>query len=192
MIAVTFVRIPDKSYRDHDTVALRRMAGQFSAAGPGTPRQPARRATGTTVSDLTARSAARDSQEIIAASPPVEVGTMDRGALGLSQQGPSPGNFIFVLQGVVSVACNVQFYSTPECKDVHARRRLTYPGGQTVCVTLVRPRGLSGSMPSFLANASASNCPGTISPIGASHSGRRGPGKARLQASASASPPPTP
>jgi hypothetical protein len=54
MIAVTFVRIPDKSYRDHDTVALRRMAGQFFGAGPGTPRQSARRAKRTTVSGLSA------------------------------------------------------------------------------------------------------------------------------------------
>ena len=47
VFAVTFVRMQDKSYREHDTVALRRVAGQLSAAGPGTPRQPGLRAKGT-------------------------------------------------------------------------------------------------------------------------------------------------
>ena len=64
------------------------------------------------------------------------------------------------------------------------------PGHHAVWVTLLRPRGLSGSMPRRRDNASVSNCPGTISPSGASHSGSRGPGTARLLAAARPGPPP--
>ena len=41
MIAVAFVEIPDRSYRDHETVALTPHERAVSAAGPSTPRQSA-------------------------------------------------------------------------------------------------------------------------------------------------------
>ena len=61
---------------------------------------------------------------------------------------------------------------------------------QAVWVTLLRPRGRSGSSPSRRESASVSNCPGTMSPIGASHSGSAGPGSASVLAAASREPPP--
>ncbi len=47
-------------------------------------------------------------------------------------------------------------------------------------------------MPSRRASASVTSWPGTMRPIGASHSGSAGPGSAAVQARASASPPPIP
>src|SRR5258708_15028072 len=63
-------------------------------------------------------------------------------------------------------------------------------GDQAVWVILLRPRGLSGSMPRRRDSSSVSSCPGTINPIGASHSGTAGPASAPLLTPPRSGPPP--
>src|SRR5438046_1758183 len=62
--------------------------------------------------------------------------------------------------------------------------------GQAVWVTLLSPRGESGLMPRRRDRDSVRSWPGTTRPIGASHSGSRGPASARSATAASAGPPP--
>ncbi len=61
-----------------------------------------------------------------------------------------------------------------------------------VCVTLRRPRGMSGSMPFARDSASTSSCPGTTRVKGDSHAGSATSGSTAWQAAAKASSPPMP